>query len=122
MCLLSSPSVYHIKYFLLTLIFIIYNFKSGDISRGVLSAGIIFQKECLCFTIPWKVQKKLKNVIVQIIINAINRLLYIIKSLCLHSSLKFDCKTAKSIDYLITESSKIIISKGSTRRLLSTLF
>ena len=35
----------------------------------------------------------------------------IIKSLCLHSSLKFDCKTAKSIDYLITESSKIIVLK-----------
>ena len=35
----------------------------------------------------------------------------IIKSLCLHSSLKFDCKTAKSIDYFITESSKIIFFK-----------
>ena len=44
-----------------------------------------------------------------------NRCSYIIKSLCLHSSLKFDCKTAKSIDYLITESSKIIVLKGSTK-------
>ena len=35
----------------------------------------------------------------------------IIKSLCLHSFSKFDCKTAKSIDYLITESSKIIVFK-----------
>ena len=51
-----------------------------------------------------------------------NQICGIIKSLCLHPSLKFDCKTAKSIDYLITESSKIIVLTGSIRGLLSTLF